>query len=112
MDSGIEDEIYFFEEVKDFYISNELYYCITTSGRIINIIKAINLQPPIEDLNHYLTVLWVEAKEGFFVFQQEIFNLNPQKWILEKQIIPKSSYNFFSDYIVKLKKEMKIEETI
>lgn len=101
----IKGEIYFFEEVKDFYISNELYYGLTKSGRIINIIKAISIQPPIEDLNHYLTMLWVEAKEGFFIFQQEIFNLVPQKWILEKQIIPENSYNFFCEFAEILKKE-------
>jgi hypothetical protein len=103
-------EVYINEEVKDFYIDEEWYYCVTEKGRCLNITKSVSIHPPVKDIYDYFSYLWIETLEGFFLFKQEIVDLKPKKWILEKQIIPDEEYEFFYKHLKKLKEEFGIEE--
>ena len=86
------------EEVKGFYGNKKGYYLVTDSGYCLNIIHLVSLQPKIENENDYLTFLFVEAKEGFFLLTQRIKDFKAGRWVIEKEMIPCDPQNFSQEY--------------
>lgn len=102
----IRTEIILNEEVKDFYLEGDWYYVILRSGRCLNIIRSQSVQPTIDDPHDYPAYLWVEAKEGFFLFRQQFLMGRAGAWVVEKQIVPADAADFFLVYLEQLQRNL------
>lgn len=102
----IATEIILNEEVKDFYLEGDWYYVILRSGRCLNIVRSQSVQPAIDDPLDYPSYLWVEAKEGFFLFRQRFLMGRGGPWVVEKQIVPADPADFFRLYLDRLRQNL------
>lgn len=98
------EEKFLEEEVQGFYIDRSWYYVVLHSGRVLNIIRSAPIQPDIRDVSDYCTFLFVEAKEGFFLFRQRIVHNRAQPWICEREFKPDETSGFFDRFYAELKK--------
>lgn len=87
------------EEVTHFVTEANQYYAVTLTGRIVNIVRSKAYQPSIENAEDYTTYLWVEAREGFFLFSRRIRNGKADSWILDEEMVPERPDHFFFDYL-------------
>jgi hypothetical protein len=100
----LEDEIIAFE------MDPEGYLAITANHGFITILRSKSLQPPISNEQDYLTYLWVEAAEGFFLLSQQIREGKPEGWLLIRRITPESREDFFHDYMRELCRSFEIDD--
>ena len=94
----VEEEIEIDEPVKHISSDETNYIIITETGRLLNVVKSVSIQPFIEDPDRFLTYLWVEAKEGFYLLSQRFECGAGQGWTLMKQFIPVEELTFFLEY--------------
>lgn len=110
MESLIKEEILLEEEIIDFYIENGVYFAVSVKGKNYYIKKIVTIQPEILDENDFFTYLWMETLEGFFLLRQRIKNGKPQKWVIEKEVVPFEYFNFFEIYQEEIKKRLRKEQ--
>ncbi|MBI2265206.1 MAG: hypothetical protein HYU64_08545 [Armatimonadetes bacterium] len=99
------------EPVQGFYGNPDGYYAVSTNGRIINIVRSASIQPEIRNHEDYVTYLWVEAQEGFFVFSQRVLNQRCEEWMVRRRITPSDKAEFFASHKDELIRSLTSEVT-
>ena len=89
------------EEVIHFEASENGYYAILFRGERLDILHVFLLQPPIEDVDDYVSFMFVEVLQGFFLFRQKVIEGKTQPWdawLEFKAFEPHSFYNDAYEY--------------
>lgn len=78
------------------FVTGELSYHARTEGRLgIDIVKCYTRTPEIEDPENYLSYMWVNSVQGYYVLEQAFEKGEPQDWRLIRQIIPEEPDIYF-----------------
>jgi len=68
------------EEVELFDILGSGYYAYLETGERLDIQRAFNFQPRIDDFNDYYSVMFAETPSAFFVFRQRVTEGKAAPW--------------------------------
>lgn len=92
------EELEMEEEVVHWSFDENGYHAFTATGKPLNIVRSLSLQPPIASEDDYYTWLWLETLQGFYVARQRIVEAMPQGWWLVRQVVPASPHLFFQHF--------------
>ena len=81
------------------WVTDDLgYHAYSRGGLVLSIVRSASIQPTISDEQDYVTWLWVEALQGFFVMRQRIVETQPQGWVIVRRLTPSAHHGFFADF--------------
>ncbi len=85
------------EEITIFEAGETGYYAYPRLGRRIDIQRAFNFQPPIDNFDDYYSFMFVESLQGFFLFRQRIVENKGETWRVFLEMTPREPRAFFNE---------------
>ncbi|MFC1474966.1 hypothetical protein ACFLQK_02865 [bacterium] len=85
------------EEVTHFEVYENGYYVLLRRGDRLDVTRAFNMQPPIENSDDYYSYLFAETQQGFFLMRLRVLGNVAQGWELYLEMTPEEPWRFYSD---------------
>ena len=86
-------------QVKHFWCDKFGYWALTHSGLRLDMIRARNLQPPIQDKKKYYACMIVQTDRSFYLLTQAVIEDKAQPWVVEAELEPVNPRDFFFDFV-------------
>ena len=84
------------EEITHFEAYAQGYYALFRTGARLDIMRVQVFQPPIRDFDDYFGYMFVQARFGYYILRQHIFENKARPWELYLEIEPRDPVHFFS----------------
>ena len=85
------------EEVVHFEVYTLGYYAMLLGGARLDIQRAFNIQPPIENTSDYYAFMFVETPGGFYLLRQRVVEGRVRPWEVWLELEAENPHVFFSD---------------
>ncbi len=84
------------DEITIFEAGENGYYAYLRLGRRIDIQRAFNFQPPIDNFDDYYSFMFVESLQGFFLFRQRVVENKSEPWHVFLEMTPRDPCVFYN----------------